>query len=70
MFSSCRRASDNLYVPVKQTTLLYQTSLLYKEGPELPRQPWREPPAGSPELLHLGLGETRNLPAGECGVSW
>ena len=30
MFSSCRRASDNLYVPVEQTTLLY------KEGSELP----------------------------------
>ena len=33
MHPSCRRASDNLYVPVEQTTLLY------KEGPELPRRP-------------------------------
>ena len=64
MFPSCRRASDNLYVPVEQTTLLY------KEVPELPRQPWRHQPVDPPELLHLGLGgTTRNLPAGECGVS-
>ena len=65
MRPSCRRASDNLYVPVEQTTLLY------KEVPELPRQPWREQPAASPELFRLGPGAaTRNLPAAECGVSW
>ena len=39
MRPSCRRASDNLHVPVEQTTLLY------KEGPEFLRQPWREQPA-------------------------
>jgi hypothetical protein len=65
MFSSCRCASDNLYTRVEQT------ALLYKEGPELPRQPWNEQPADAPEVLHLGLGETtRILPAAECGVSW
>jgi hypothetical protein len=61
MRPSCRSASGNLYVPVEPTVLLY------KEVPELPRQPWLEQLATSPELFHLGLGETRNLPAGECG---
>jgi hypothetical protein len=60
-----RRASDNLFVPVEPT------ALLYKEVPELPRQPWSEQPAASPGLFHLGLGETtRILPAAECGASW
>jgi hypothetical protein len=60
MRRSSRRGSDNHYVAVEQTTLLY------KEGPELPRQP-----AASPELFRLGPGAAaRNLPAGECGVSW
>jgi hypothetical protein len=63
MFSCYRRASDNLYIRVKQTTLLY------KEAPELPRQPWREPLAGSLGGFRLGLGETRNPRAVECGVS-
>jgi hypothetical protein len=64
MFSSCRRASGNLYVPVEPT------ALLYKEGPELPRQPWREQPAASPELFRLGPGAAiRNLATGDCGVS-
>jgi hypothetical protein len=62
MRPSCRRASANLHVPVEQTTLLY------KEGPELNRQPWTEQPAISPKLFHLGLGaSTRNLPAREHG---
>jgi hypothetical protein len=70
MRPSCRRASPNLHVPVEQTTLLYQTTFLYKEGPELNRQPWSEQPAISPKLFHLGLGAaTRNLASGECGVS-
>jgi hypothetical protein len=65
MRPSCRRASANLHVPVGQT------ALLYKEGPELNRQPWSEQPADSPELFRLGPGAaTRNLPAEECGVSW
>jgi hypothetical protein len=60
MRSSCRRASANLYVPIEQT------SFLYKEGPELNRQPWSEQPADAPELLHLGLvATTRKLQAGE-----
>ena len=63
MRPSCRRDSDNRYVPVEQTTLLY------KEGPEFPGQPWSEQPAASPELFRLGPGAAaRNLPAGECGV--
>ena len=62
MFSSCRCASDNFSAE--------QTCLLYKEGPELPRQPWHHEPDDRPELLHLGLGgTTRNLPAAESGVS-
>jgi hypothetical protein len=65
MFSSCRRASANLQVPVEQTPLLY------KEGCELPRQAWREQPAASAELFRFLPGAaTENLPAGECGVSW
>jgi hypothetical protein len=59
MFSSCRRASDNPDAPVEQTTL-------YKEVPEFLRRPWRQQPAASPELFHLGLGaKTRNLPSGD-----
>jgi hypothetical protein len=66
MFSSCRGASDNFSVPAEQTCLLY----LYKEVPELPRQPWHHQPVDRPELLHLKLdGTTRNLPAAESGVS-
>jgi hypothetical protein len=62
---SCRPASGNLFVPVEPT------ALLYKEAPELPQSLWRlEPAANSPELFHLGLGETRNRRAGECEVSW
>jgi hypothetical protein len=62
MFSSCRCASDNFSVPAEQTYLLY----LYKEVPELPRQPWHHQPVDRPELLHLGLGgTTRNLPASD-----
>jgi hypothetical protein len=58
-----RRASDNLYIRAEQT------ALLYKEGPELPRQPWRQQPAAFPELFRFGPGAAaRNLPAGECGV--
>jgi hypothetical protein len=64
MRPSRRRASANLHVPVEQTTLLY------KEGPELNCQPWSEQPAISPKLFHLGLGAAaRNLASGECGVS-
>jgi hypothetical protein len=64
MFSSWRCASDNFSVPAGQTYLLY------KEVPELPRHPWHDQPVDRSELLHLGLGgTTRNLPAGECGVS-
>jgi hypothetical protein len=62
---SCRCASDNLHVPVEQTTLLH------KEGPEFLGRPWRQQPANAPELFHLGLVETtRILPATEWGVSW
>jgi hypothetical protein len=65
MFSTCRCGSGSLHVPFGQT------SLLYKEVIEFLRRPWRQQPADDPELFHLGLGETtRNLPAGECGVSW
>jgi hypothetical protein len=64
MFSCCRRASDNLYIRVKQTTLLY------KEAPELPSQPWREQPVAPSELFRRGPGAAaRNLATGECGVS-
>ena len=64
MFSSCRCASDNFSVQAEQTCLLY------KEVPELPRQPWHYQLVDRPELLHLGLGgTTRNLPAAEGGVS-
>ena len=64
MFSTCRCGSGNLHVPVGQT------SLLYKEAPELPRLPWCHQPADYLELFHLGLRETtRILPAAECGVS-
>jgi hypothetical protein len=61
---SCRRASANLHVPVEQTTLLY------KEVPELTCQLWREQPAGSPELFRLGSGgAARKLAARKCGVA-
>jgi hypothetical protein len=64
MFSSCRSASANLYVPVEPS------ALLYKEVPELPRQPWHRQPVDRPELVHLGLGgTTRNLPAAD-EVCW
>jgi hypothetical protein len=64
MRPSRRRTSDHLYVPVEPSTLLY------KEGPELPRQPWSEQPATSPELFRLGPGAAaRNLPAAD-EVSW
>ena len=59
---SCRRASDNLYVPVSKP-LSY-----IRRCPSSPAA--RPATADSPELFHLGLGgTTRNLPAGECGVS-
>ena len=62
MFSSCRCASDNFSVPAEQTCLPY----LYKEVPELPRQPWHHQPVDRPELLHPGLGGTTgNLPASD-----
>jgi hypothetical protein len=62
MLSSCRCASDNFSVPAEETCLLY----LYKEVPELLRQPWRHQPVDRPELLHVGLGgTTRNLPASD-----
>jgi hypothetical protein len=65
MRPSRRRTPDHLYVPVEQTPLVY------KEVPELTCQTWREQPACSPELFHLGLGAAaRDLPSGECGVSW
>jgi hypothetical protein len=58
MRPSCRRASDNLYVPDRQT------SLLYKEVPEFPRSLWCQEQADSPQLFRLRLGETTwNLPA-------
>jgi hypothetical protein len=64
MFSSCRCASDNFSVPAEQTCLLY------KEVPELPRQPWREQLVTSLELFRRGPGAaTRNLARGEYGVS-
>ena len=60
MRPSCRRASANLHAPVEQTTLLY------KEVPELPSWLWRQHPVASPELFRLGLGPTaRNLPAAD-----
>ena len=60
MFSSCRCASGSLDVPVGQFTLLY------KEGPELNRQPWSEQPATSPKLFRLRPGAAaRNLPAAD-----
>jgi hypothetical protein len=62
---SCRRASAIFHLPVEQTTLLY------KEVPDLARSPWSQEPAGSPEFFPLGPGAAaRNLAAGECGVSW
>ena len=63
MFSSCRRASANLHVPVEQTPLLY------KEVPETVRRVRR---ATDPlKHLQLGFGETGNLPAqGPNEVSW
>jgi hypothetical protein len=65
MQPSCQRASDNLDVPVEET------SLLYKEPPEFLRRPWRQQPADAPELFRCGPGAAaRNLAAGECGVSW
>jgi hypothetical protein len=64
MRPSSRRASDNLYVPVEPT------ALLYKEGPEFLSRPCGQQPAASPELFRLGPGAaTRNLPAAESGVS-
>jgi hypothetical protein len=65
MFPSGQSASDNLYV------LVELTALLYKEGPDFLRRPWRQQPAASRELFRCGPGAAaRNLPAGECGVSW
>jgi hypothetical protein len=64
MFSSCRRASANLYVWVEQTTLLYE------EGPEFLSRPCGQQPVASPEHFRLGPGATNRNPAtGECGVS-
>jgi hypothetical protein len=61
---SCRRASDHLYILVEQATLLY------KEGPELPRRLWGQQPPASPELFRLRPGAaTGILSAAECGVS-
>jgi hypothetical protein len=57
---SRRRTSDHLHVPVEPTTLLY------KEGHELSRQPWSEQPVASPELFRLGLdGTARNPPTAD-----
>jgi hypothetical protein len=65
MRPACRRTCANLHVPVEQTTLLY------KEVPDLARSPWCQEPAGPPEFFPLGPGAAaRNLAAGECGVSW
>jgi hypothetical protein len=64
MFPSCRRASANLHVQVEQT------ALLYKEVPELNRQPWRQQPADAPELFRLGLGETTRILPTADEVSW
>ena len=62
MFSSCRCASDNFSVPAERTCLLS----LYKEVPELPRQPGASSRVDRPELLHLELGgTTRNLRASD-----
>jgi hypothetical protein len=61
---SRRSASGNLYVPVEPT------ALLYKEGPEFLRRPWRQQPAASPELFRLGPSAApRNLSTEKCGVS-
>jgi hypothetical protein len=63
MRPSCRRVSDNLHIPVEQTTLLY------KEGSETVRRARRD--TDSLKHLQLGFGETRNLPAqGPKEVSW
>jgi hypothetical protein len=60
---SCRRASDNLHVPVEQTPLLY------KERSETLRLARRD--TDSLKHLQLGFGETGNLPAqGPNEVSW
>jgi hypothetical protein len=66
MFPSGQSASDNLYV------LVELTALLYKEGPEFLHPSWHQQSADAPELFYLGLGETtRILPAAEGGVvSW
>jgi hypothetical protein len=59
MFSSCRRASDSLYVPVEPTTLLYKEETL--------RRARRD--ADSLKHLQLALGEI--LPAqGPNEASW
>jgi hypothetical protein len=65
MHPSCLHGPGSLYGLVAQTTLLY------KEGPEVPGGSWRQQPADSPELFCLGPGAAaRNLAAGECGASW
>jgi hypothetical protein len=65
MFPYCRRASDHLNVPVERTTLLY------KEGPELPRRLWGQQPPASPELFRLRPGAAPQiLSPTEWGVSW
>jgi hypothetical protein len=64
MRPSRRRTSDHLHGPVEQT------ALIYKEGPELPRQPWSEQPSASPEVFRLGRGEApKNLSTEKCGAS-
>jgi hypothetical protein len=62
---SRRRASDNPYVRVEPT------ALLYKEVPKFPCQPWREQPAAPSELFRLrpGAAARKNLATGECRVS-
>jgi hypothetical protein len=65
MFASCCCGSGRLDVPVGQT------SLLYKEAPELLHQSWQQQQADSSELFCVGPGAAaRNLAAGECGASW
>jgi hypothetical protein len=65
MRPSRRRASDNPCVPVEQTTLLY------KEAPELLLQLRGQQLADGRELFRLGPGAaTRILSSAECGVSW
>ena len=60
MFSSCRRTSHHLYVPVEQTSLLCKEETL--------RRARRD--TDSLKQLQLGFGETGNLPAqGPNGVS-